>query len=78
MGTPNVDLAGRLAAWRARSGLTLQEVADASGVSKQTLSYLECGEQHDLGVCKLSAVAKALRTDLLTFLGPLPKQERAA
>jgi transcriptional regulator with XRE-family HTH domain len=76
-----LDIPKRLAIWRKRSGLTLQAVADAASksipTSKQTLSLIELGEQTDLSVCRLAAVAKALGTDIITFLGPLPKRDAA-
>jgi len=67
-----------MAAWRAHLGMTLQQVADASGLSKQTLSYVELGDQDDLGICKVNAVCtRAFKVDLVTFLGPIPGYSRS-
>jgi transcriptional regulator with XRE-family HTH domain len=67
----------RFAAWRSAKGLTLQEVADSIGATRQTISYWECGE-NDIGVQKLETICrKAFKIDLLTFFGPLPKRDAA-
>jgi transcriptional regulator with XRE-family HTH domain len=77
----DLDIPKRLAIWRKRSGLTLQAVAEAVSkdipVSKQALSLLEIGEHTDISVHRLAAIAKALGTDLVTFLGPIPKRDAA-
>ncbi len=67
----------RFAAWRSAKRLTLQEVADTVGVTRQAISFVECGET-DLGVGKLETICrKAFKIDLLTFFGPLPKRDAA-
>lgn len=68
----------RFAIWRKASGLTLQEVADSVGCSKQVISYYELGDR-DIGVTKLEAIcSKAFRVDLVTYFGQLPKIPEAA
>lgn len=71
------DLSTRFGAWRAYRGLTLQAVADACGVTKQMISYVELGDC-DIGVRKLSRICeRAFKTDIRTFFGPLPKKVAA-
>ena len=72
------DLAQRMSAWRSHRGLTLQEVADSCGLTKQKISYVELGDQ-DIGVEKLSLICdKAFRTTLVTFFGPIPAMNASA
>lgn len=66
-----------MAAWRSFRGMTLQEVADLSEVTKQMISYVEHGE-NDISVQKLARIViKAFRTDMPTFFGPFPRKEAA-
>jgi transcriptional regulator with XRE-family HTH domain len=67
----------RFAAWRAARKLTLQQVADTVGATRQAISLWECGE-NDIGIIKLAIICrKAFKIDLLTFFGPLPKRDAA-
>lgn len=69
--------ATRMAAWRALKGLTLQQVADTIGASRQFMSFVECGER-DIGMMKLEKICrKAFKIDIETFWGPLPKRDAA-
>lgn len=73
-----IDPHYRFAIWRKHRGLTLQEVADTVGKSKQLIAIFEVGEK-DLGVLRLQQIChKAFRIDLETFFGPLPKIPEAA
>lgn len=53
--------------WRAARGLTLQEVADKTGISKSYLSAIELGKSSPT-VRTLEEIAKALGADLNLFL----------
>lgn len=72
------QLAKRMSAWRAFRGLTLQVVADACGLTKQKISYVEAGDQ-DIPATKLVLICKTLfKTDMDHFLfGPLPRKAAA-
>lgn len=68
-----MDLAIRLWTWRTKSDLTLQQVADRSGVSLWTINKVERGLR-DLPTQTLRTITeKAFRIDLEKFFGKLPK-----
>lgn len=73
-----IDPHYRFAIWRKYRGLTLQEVGDCIGKTKQLIAVFEVGEK-DLGVRRLQQIChKAFKIDLETFFGPLPKTTEAA
>lgn len=47
--------------------LTQEALAEASGVSRQTISALECGKCEDVLVGTLAAIARALGTTVDDF-----------
>ncbi|GEL96120.1 helix-turn-helix domain-containing protein [Cellulomonas composti] len=61
-------LGSRVAAERRRMGLTQDELADRSGVSRPTISKIERGVQ-DVGVVALHKIAKVLGTEAGSLLG---------
>jgi transcriptional regulator with XRE-family HTH domain len=66
--TDLVVISRRLVAARERSGLTLDETASASGMSKAHLSRLESGDRQP-SIATLIAVARALDTPVSWLLG---------
>lgn len=52
---------------REELGMTQEELAEKSGVSRQTISALELGKANDVLVGTLAAVAKALNTTVDDF-----------
>jgi transcriptional regulator with XRE-family HTH domain len=58
------DIGAALRAARKAKGLTQQQVAEAVGLSRPTLSMLESGEVVELGVRKVMAVAQHLGLEL--------------
>jgi transcriptional regulator with XRE-family HTH domain len=63
--------------WREYRHLTLQDVADTVGMSRQGVNYIEQGK-NSLSVAKLNIICrKAFKIDLATFFGPLPKKAAA-
>lgn len=67
--TPDIGAAIREA--RLDVGMTQEELADAIGVSRQTVSQLERGLKADVGVYRLEAIAKACKTSIFALLYPL-------
>ena len=59
-------LARRIKAVRAYKGLTQKELADACGISNQTLSNIECGKT-DFRIGTLKIIEEVLQTTLLTI-----------
>jgi transcriptional regulator with XRE-family HTH domain len=57
---PPLTLAGRLKALRAERGLTQQQLADAAGLSQQTVGHLESGRRHRPTGDTLVRLAEAL------------------
>lgn len=75
--TDNADLARRMVAWRIHRDLTLDEIGAAAGMTKQAVHNVEQGTA-DMTVRKLNSVCRrALKIDLATFFGPLPKGRAA-
>lgn len=69
----DMDLATRLWTWRTHRGLSLQQVADRSGVGIHMLNKAECGKR-DLGFARVRRVVeRAFETTLPKFCGTLPK-----
>jgi transcriptional regulator with XRE-family HTH domain len=62
---------------RKDNGKTLQELADKSGVTKQTISMVELGEV-DISIRKLARICEALHCSLADFFEPERGRERAA
>ena len=78
------DIAGVLRRLRKQSGLSLSQVASASGLSTSFLSAVERG-QSDISVQRLARVAAVLNHDLGSLLGysqrrtrpqPVPQEDR--
>lgn len=68
----------RFARWREFRGLTLQQVGETVGMTKQGIGLIELGLR-DIKVGHLRTIcAKAFKIDLETFFGPLPKIPEAA
>lgn len=59
----------RLLAARRRAGLSLSQLAAASGVPISTIHAIELGESKNPGVLTLSLIAVALDVDLADLLG---------
>src|SRR5829696_7739163 len=72
------SLATRLRVLRAERGLTVRQVADLSGVAKETISQVERGERHpyDRTLAKLAAAYGVPVKELLEE--PVPLAEAAA
>ena len=76
----------RVAAWRKAKGLTLQDLADAAGVTAPAVYQWENGLQRDgepwqeikPSLDKLEKVVKALGISMERFYGPIPKPKRKA
>jgi transcriptional regulator with XRE-family HTH domain len=67
-----INIGPRLVAWRTLRGLSQEKIGEVAGMSKQLISYVENGTR-DITVQKLNRICtKALKTDLVTFLGPIP------
>src|SRR5215203_5323934 len=67
------SLATRLRVLRAERGLTVRQVAELSGVAKETISQVERGERHpyDRTLAKLAKVYEVPVEDLLEEPVPL-------
>lgn len=59
-------LARRIKAVRAYKGITQKELAEACGISNQTLSNIECGKT-DFRIGTLKIIEEVLQTTLLTI-----------
>lgn len=77
-----MSLRTRLRERRQALGLTLQQVADAVGVSKSTVQKWESGEIEDMRLAKAAGLAKALKVSPLWIMGisesmtdPTPKAQ---
>jgi transcriptional regulator with XRE-family HTH domain len=72
------SLATRLRVLRAERGLTVREVAELSGVAKETISQVERGERHpyDRTLAKLAKVYEVPVEDLLEEPVPLVEAPR--
>jgi transcriptional regulator with XRE-family HTH domain len=60
-------LGQRIRTIRRTRGFTLVQLAGATGMSKTTLSAIECG-QRQLRIAQLNAIAAALGTDINEIL----------
>jgi transcriptional regulator with XRE-family HTH domain len=66
-----------MARWRAHRGLTLEDIGSAGGMTRQAVHNVEQGTA-DITVRKLASICeRALKIDLATFFGPLPKKAAA-
>lgn len=68
------SLATRLRVLRAERGLTVRQVAELSGVAKETISQVERGERHPYDVT-LAKLAKAYEVPVEELLEPVPLGE---
>ena len=68
---PHLPIASALRARRKRLGLTLQELADKSGLSAPFLSQVE-RDQATPSITSLIAIAQALDVDIHYFISPPP------
>lgn len=74
----NIQLSRRMRAWREYRNLLQHQVGDVVGWTSSAISQIERGKS-DITVDKLARICKrAFKTDLVTFLGPLPKVSRSA
>jgi transcriptional regulator with XRE-family HTH domain len=64
-----LDIAKTIKARRAELGISLQDVADATGISKAHIWDLERGASSDPKVTTLLALSDALRVSLAQILG---------
>mgnify|MGYP001429696573 FL=1 len=70
-------LRNRLRLWRASTGLTLDEVADLTGLSKAYLSRLERGERHATPRTKVQ-IARRLGVAISAIFDVEPLEEVSA
>lgn len=70
------SLGRKIQHYRERSGLTLRELADRSGVSRTVLSRLETGERDDLKVSSFRKIAQALGRSLDDFFDVKTKNKK--
>lgn len=68
-------LGARLKQLRMKNGLSLQQVADAVGVSKAHIWDLETGKSANPGMELLTALAAHYETSVATLVGENPAEE---
>lgn len=71
-------IADRIKACREKAGLSLQDLADRTGLSKSTLQRYETGYIQGLPISKVSRLASALETTPAVLMGWEQKEEPAS
>lgn len=65
MKTPNI--ATRLRALREAAGLTIQQLAERAGISRQAVQHIETGKRTNPSIETMRSICKALGASLSTF-----------
>jgi transcriptional regulator with XRE-family HTH domain len=65
-------LGQRVRALRVAHNMTQQQLADAVGLSRTSITNVEAGRQGDIGVVNLIALAEALGTSIADLTGTAP------
>lgn len=65
-GASNVDIAERIAAWRAKKGFSQNQLAQKAKLAQQTLSAVESGKKNPT-VATLEKICTALKVSLVEF-----------
>lgn len=72
-----IEVCDRLVAWKSHCGCTLQVIANACDVTRQSIGLIMIGER-DIKLSMLETICgKVFKIDLATFFGPLPKRAAA-
>lgn len=66
------QLVTRFRVIRRKRGMSVQDVANATGINRSVLANLENGRRATLTIDEAKAIADALNVDLIACLQPIP------